>query len=341
MTISSIYESGWELADTRDELTANVGNYAVTTTPKTGTYAFNYAAASGTGNYYQHSGAISQCQIALHVRHAVVSITRDLVAVYNGTTACVRVQWDATNSEWVILCGATEVARVSDPTFATINTYYHIGIDIKIDATAGWVYLYRDGAEIVSFDGDTNNGHASFNRLQLGNLGVGLAWTSGIMDDLVWFDSTGEAAPAAIADYRLFAIAPTGNGNYNEWDGSDGNAVNNFEMIDDNPADDETTYLTTDVADDTESFTMSTFTIPDGFAVEEVIPIAIARKIDALGALGLKLGTRLSSTDLLSATKALGTGYTIYRERQAAKPGGGNWTNADIDSVEIIIEAAA
>jgi hypothetical protein len=169
-----------------------------------------------------------------------------------------------------------------------------------------------------------------------------VAWAStALLDDVVWFDTTGELAPAAIPDYRLYALAPTGNGNYNEWDGSDGNAVNNFEMVDEIPANDDTDYLTTLTANDTESFTMSTFAIPAGFAVEEVIPVAIARKTDALGALGLKLGTRLSATDQLSTTKALGTGYALYRERQTQTPAAANWLQADIDGLEVIIEAAA
>lgn len=341
MSITSIFETGFELGDTRDELTASVVNAVTTSNPKTGTYAFNYAAASGTGNYHEHSGAIIQCRIALHIRHAVTSAKRDLIAVYNGVTACVRVQWDATSSEWVILCGATEVARVGDVAFATTNTYYHIGIDIKIDAVNGWVYVWRDGVEVVSFDGDTNNGHSSFNRLQFGNLSLGVGWTSSFLDDVVWFDSTGEVAPAPVADYRLYALEPNGNGNYNEWDGSDGNAVDNYLLVDEIPANDDTDYLETATADDTESFTMTTFTIPAGFSVEEVIPVAIARKVDALGALGLKLGTRLGGTDLKSTHKALGTSYTLYRERQPTKPGGGVWTQSDLDNLEMLIEAAA
>jgi hypothetical protein len=343
MTITALFETGWELADSRDELTANTANYAVTTaSPKTGTYSFALHSASGTGNYYEHSSGISQCQVAGHIRHAQTTGTRDYFVLRNGTTNVVRVRWNADTSSWTIVCGATTVATVSDPTFATINTYYHIGVDIKIDATAGWVYLYRDGVEIVSFDGDTNDGFASFNRLHPGNIDLGVAWAStALLDDLVWFDTTGELAPAAIPDYRLYAIAPTGNGNYNEWDGSDGNAVNNFEMVDEIPANDDTDYLTTLTANDTESFTMSTFAIPAGFAVEEVIPVAIARKTDALGALGLKLGTRLSATDQLSTTKALGTGYALYRERQTQTPAAANWLQADIDGLEVIIEAAA
>lgn len=343
MSIAAIYETGWELGDSRDELTSNAsGNVAGTTTPKTGTYSCSLNLVSGTGNYREHTASIAQCQVACHIRHAQIANTRDVFVLSQGGTVAVRVQWDGTNSQWVILCGATEVARVSDATFAVTNTYFHIGVDIKIHASAGWVYVYRDGTLVVSFSGDTDNGSTTFNRLHPGHFTAGQAWTSGgILDDLVWFDSTGEVAPAAIPDYRLYALTPNGNGNYNEWDGSDGNAVNNYLLVDEIPANDETDYLTTATANDTESFTMTTFTIPSGFAVEEVIPLAIARKIDALGALGLKLGTRLASTDLLSSTKALGTGYTIYLERQTTKPGGGAWAQADIDGLEVIVEAAA
>jgi hypothetical protein len=341
MTITALFETGWELADSRDELTANTANYAVTTaSPKTGTYSFALHSASGTGNYYEHSSGISQCQVAGHIRHAQTTGTRDYFVLRNGTTNVVRVRWNADTSSWTIVCGATTVATVSDPTFATINTYYHIGVDIKIDATAGWVYLYRDGVEIVSFDGDTNDGFASFNRLHPGNIDLGVAWAStALLDDLVWFDTTGELAPAAIPDYRLYAIAPTGNGNYSQWDGSDGNQVDNYLLYDEIPADDDTTYITTDIAGELDTATMSTFTIPAGFAIEEVIPVAIARKIDALGAVNIQFVARESATDALSATQTLGTGYTLHRARMTTKPSGGNWDQTSLDAVEIGVKS--
>lgn len=339
MSITSIFETGFELGKNADELTAAGATATATTFVKTGTYAFNLAGATGASNYYEHSSNLSQCRMACHVYHSQSTGTVDLLSLRQGTTNIVRVQWDATNSQWVILCGATEVDRVTDVPFATQETYYHIGIDIKIDGTNGWVYLYRDGTEVVSFDGDTNNGGATFNRLVLGGI-TATVWTSAArLDDVVWFDSTGESAPAAVPDYRLYAIAPTGNGNYSQWDGSDGNQVNNFELYDDLPADDDTTYITTDVAGELDTATMSTFTIPAGFAIEEVIPVAIARKIDALGAVNLQLVARESATDALSATQTLGTGYSIYRARMTTKPSGGNWDQSSLDAVEIGVKS--
>lgn len=337
MTITAIWESGWEMGNADVELTAN-NSSATTSNPKTGTYCLSLSSNGLT--YQEHSSNLSQCWIGAHVRHGVSSSTRDLFVLRQGTTNIVRILWDATNSQWVILCGTTEVARVTDVPFATQATYYHIGVDVKIHASAGWVYLYRDGAQIVSFDGDTNDGGSTFNRLYIGNLAV-TGWTSGLIDDNVWYDTTGEAAPAPPHDYRLYALTPDGNGNYNEWDGSDGNATNNYLLVDEIPPNSDTDYLTTDTAADDESFTMTTFTIPVGYSVEEVIPLAVAKKVDSGGALGLKVGTRLSSTDQLSSTKTLGTAYSVYRERQPAKPGGGAWTQSDIDGLEVVIEAAA
>lgn len=340
MTITSIWEAGFELGDSREEMTASATNNATTSNPKTGTYALTL----GTSALYykEHGSSLDQCRISLHARHSQPSGVPDLVALRSGTTDIVNVRWNANTGEWVILCGATEVARQGDAVFAITGTYFHIGIDVKIDGSAGWVYLYRDGIEVIAFDGDTADGGSTFARLVLGSTRTSTnAWAGAACDDVVWFDSTGEVAPAPVPDYRLYALTPNGNGNYNEWDGSDGNSTDNYLLVDEIPPNDDTDYLTTETADDTESFTMTTFTIPDGFVVEEVIPIAIARKVDALGTLGLKLGTRLSSTDSLGSTQPLGTDYTIYRERQAAKPGGGDWTQSDLDALEVIIEAAA
>lgn len=334
MAITPIWESGWELGRAIDELTSAPSATVSASNPKTGSYRLSMPNNSTT--YQEHTASISQCQVGMHVSTTLALSQSTLFALRQGTTFIVVILWDPINSQWVVSCGGTEVARVTDIPFATTDLYHHVGVDIKIDASTGWVYLWRDGIEIISFDGDTDSGGTTFNRLYLGGSG---SW-NGQMDNNVWYDTTGEAAPVPVPDYRLEIITPNGDGNYSEWVGSDGNSVNNSLLVDEVPHNSDTDYVTTATANATDSYAMTTLTIPSGGTVVEVIPIVVAKKMDALGTMGLKIGTRYSGTDLLSSTKLLGTGYTTYRERQATKPGGGAWDQASLDAVEIEIEAA-
>lgn len=341
MAIASIYETGWEWQQAALEITA-LTHAINTANPRTGSRALGLNSSVSGGTYQEHSSSISQCRFAIPIRHDRTSGSYVLGGLRQGTTNILYVLWNATSSQWEIVCGATTVAAVSDVPFATQNVYHHIGVDLKIHASAGWCYLYRDGSQIVAFNGIANQGGSTFNRLHLGAFGgIGAAWTSGtIVDDIYWDDTTGESAPTAPPDYRLEFISPNGNGNYATWTGSDGNSTDNYLLVDELPHNSDTDYVVKTTAGK-DSYAMTTVTLPAGWAIAEVIPMAVARKTDALGTLGLKLGTRESSTDSMGSTQALGTSYTLYKQRQATKPSGGNWSQASLDAVEVVVEASA
>lgn len=344
MAITRLWESGWELADYTLEISSTNGTVPAlsTTEVRTGTYSLRL---TDDGNSYfviNLPAAITQCRSSFHFQHSdIVNGTNDprIFTLRNNTTICLSLSWNGTS--FIAYVGGTAVSTVVHAPFAASDTWFNISVDVKVANAAGWIRVYVDGVQVIDFSGDTDNGATTFNNVAFGQAD-GDAWLNGSVvyfDDMYIDDTTGEATPSQAPDSRFELITPNGNGNYSQWDGSDGNAVDNYLLIDEFPPDNDTTYIQTDTVNEINTTLMTTFTIPAGWSVAAVIPLAIAKKDDAGGTLDLQLVTRLSSTDQVSGDKTLGTDYAILRDRQTSKPGGGAWTQSDINSVEVGVKA--
>ena len=340
MTITRQWQTGFEHNDSSEYIGPNGTPSISATKAKTGTYSLRLAQGSV---YYAHGSTTTQAQASMFINHLGLggSATYAIIcAFYSSTTAAVQIRWynDGTLRAY---CGGTEVESAASTTMLSENTWIHIGVDVKLDGAAGWVYVYVDGTEIIGFDGDTNDGAASLNRFVVGNAsGDGTEkWDDYIYyDDVYWNDTASEGSAALPTGYRYYLITPNADGNYSQFTGSDGNQVNNYEMVDEIPPDDDATYVTDDTADNRDSYNMTTYTIPAGSTVASLIPIAKARKESAGSDYGMSLFTRLSTSDQDGSKQSLGTGWGWIFERQTTDPGAGSWEQADIDAVEVGIK---
>lgn len=306
--------------------------------PKTGTRAVR---TGSSDNVHHVESATAQCQISLHCQHNGTGAgdEPEIVSLRSGTTDIVRLCWDEDDNQFRVYCGSTLVESAAGGTFSEYDLFSHIGIDVKLDATNGWVYVWRDGINLISYDGETNQGGSSADRIALGSVTALQTWDTYIhFDDIWWDDTAGEVAPAAPADLRFPYLTPNGSGNYSEWLGSDGNQVNNYQLVDETPPNADTDYVEGDAAGEQDSYAMTTYTLAAGESFEAVIPLAVAKKQDALSTLDLKVFTRLSSTDVAGAANVLGTDYRLYFVRQTTPPGGGGWDQAAVDGVEVGVE---
>ena len=90
--------------------------------------------------------------------------------------------------------------------------------------------------------------------------------------------------------------------------------------------------------DQFDSYDMATYTLGEGETFISLIPSVYAQRFGA--AEELAIGTRYSGTDLLGSDFDPGAGsYTLHQERQLTKPGGGAWTQAAVDDVELLIKS--
>lgn len=336
MAITRVWQTGWELGDTAArafEITV-LGNSTSVGSPKTGTYCCILPGSAGT---YQVHAALSQARMGIWVNHVVLSANiRDLLWFYSGEIAALRLRWDVANGRWLILCGATQVADGLDAGFARDSVYTHIGIDFKLHATTGWVYVYCNSTLVASYDGQTNQGAADFDRTGLGNIEA-TTWTGSVCDDVYLDNTSGEAAPAPPPALRFFPLLPTGSGYSSQFSGSDGDSVNNYALVDEIPPT-TTDYVYDETAGHIDAYTLGDLALPANGIINAVIPVAYCLQEKAGGARAIKLGTRTGGANATGSAKTMTTGHTLQWERQTTKPGGGSWSDADVDGAEVVLE---
>ena len=328
MTITRIWQSGWEInRDNTEADDVTVGN----SYRRTGSYG-----ASLYGACYKTAPAsYTQCRAGAFFRHASgESGDASVFRLTDNLNAGVKLQWDATNEEFDLILGATLVTSVGDPTFALPSTWFHLAMDVKIDAVNGWVYFYRDGVNLISYTGPTDQGVSNVNRLYIGAGG----WSSNVtnaQDDLYWDDTTGEAAPVPPPALSFYPLVPDGNGGYSQWAGSDANQTDNYLLVDEVTPDLDTTYVYADTANLRDAYAVTSLTLDENAVVEAIIPLAMAKKMAVDGDPLVKTFVRYDGADLDAAAVTLGTDYAVIWARFPTDPSANGWTLTSLAGVEL------
>jgi pimeloyl-ACP methyl ester carboxylesterase len=124
-------------------------------------------------------------------------------------------------------------------------------------------------------------------------------------------------------------------------------AANNQSALDDAAApNDLTDYTFATASGQKDSLgiadTVAGTTVPAGYSIGAVIAAAWAARTNAGVASTLKLGTRASSggTEAIGSAQALSTSFGPVMERQVLDPNGATWSEALVDSTQIVLESA-
>jgi hypothetical protein len=172
------------------------------------------------------------------------------VSFRTGTSSVVKVR-DSTTGNLLIGLNYdhsnSEIDFVSDnwATFSTgVNTiaegewhYWELKVDIS---ASGFAEGRQDGITVGSFSGNTlGSSSGTADRLSLfsGNASGGIVQGGGdfYFDDLYVVDGTGTVANDFVGDARILIAEPSASGDLSEWNGSDGDQIDNFELVDENP----------------------------------------------------------------------------------------------------------
>ena len=304
------------------------------TQAKTGTYSIytNVTTSNGWTYAYVTIPATRQIEFGcFHYGNAPTNGTREMWSMRSAAGNLIMLQLTSANVLELVVGVGTEDTSSAFGSLA----WKRLSLDIKIHATTGWVKVYRDNVEILSFEGNTGN--ADIVQMRFG----ALEWGSNeamphYWDDMFINDTTGETMGEVIPNLRFYFITPNGNGNYADWDGSDGNQVDNYLLVDEVPPSDAD-YVETNVVDELDSYTMTTFVLSTDQLIKAIIPIARANREGATEQIAL--GTRYSGTDLIGSDQNPSGSFDYVWERQVTKPGGGDWDQASLDGVEAVIKS--
>lgn len=150
-------------------------------------------------------------------------------------------------------------------------------------------------------------------------------------DDFYICDNQGTYNNDFLGDCRIETLYPKGAGSHTTF-GLNG-AATNWQAVSEVPADDDTSYVSTDTPGNIDSYD---FTAPGGtvntvFAIQAVMR---ARK-DNAGARTFARSVRLGGTDFIGSAYSLGTDYGFYRDVMETNPNtSAPWSSSDVAALE-------
>jgi hypothetical protein len=215
-----------------------------------------------------------------------------------------------TNGTLSLMRGSTVLATSS---LALQQAAYHYFEAESVIANSGGTFIVKvDGTEFINFTGDTQNtASATWDEVVLIHIWAGNGGqTLDIrIDDVLIMDGDGSIYNGMIGDHEGRYCPALAEGAHT--DGVPSSGADRALMVDEAPADGDTTYNTKSAAGEIDSFTVDNW--PSSGPIGPVIAVAQQRKEDA-GSATVKLGVRFSGTDHDGAEQGLATTYAIKKE---------------------------
>lgn len=246
--------------------------------------------------------------------------------------------WSGSNK---LNAGSTETLLASEASGSfKLNRWHLFEIHWKTDGATGVGELRLDGTQLITFNGDTDDGKGAVTQVRFGyNLdgfllpsGSNLYYDDCAMDDADW-----------VGDGHVALLKPNGNGNSSQLTGSDGNQIDNWQLVDETPAADSD-FVEGATAGLKDTYAMedtSVADIPTNAEVKHVDVVAMART-DSVGTDALKGVVRTGAADFATGAQLLKGVTSPHRFGFPTNPNTTvAWTLADLDAVEAGIEASS
>lgn len=222
---------------------------------------------------------------------------------------------------------------VTGTTTLNPNTWYHIAIKYFVNNSTGTFELRLNGAaspEISFGPGDSQNTANAY----VSNISLRGAFENFQYDDFVLADDTG--SQAFLGDYDVYTILPDGAGASAQFTPSAGS---NFQNVDENPNDGDTTYNESSTIGHKDRFTMGN--VPaDTDTIYAVQVGAIAKKTD-VGSRELNVLAYDGTTEGAGPDVALNTSFGwVIGMFEDHPTGAAAWTETEVNSMEAGYEVA-
>lgn len=223
-------------------------------------------------------------------------------------------------------------------TALAINTWYVIELHIKIADSGGVLNLRIDTNDEMTFSGDTKPG--SENTVDIITFGSNESSNvdhAGYLDDIIIHDTAGSVNNSWPDGARVAYLLPAGDGSSKEWTPSAGS--DHYAVIDEIPPS-GADYLQATAVDKVSEVTLTS--LPgDAQVVKGVIAEAYAFKGSTTEPTTLELGIDVGGGASFSADKTLALTQGIVRNIWEEKPGGGAFSVADINNMNLLFKSAA
>lgn len=177
--------------------------------------------------------------VGFGLKVASFAITQTILTLFDGSTNHINIRLVATSGEFEIRRSGTTLATTSGAAL-TPNVWGYVELKVTIDDSTGSYELRVNGVNEASASGvDTRNaGNASVDRVQFA--GSASASSNVYFDDIYILDTSGSLNNDFLGSQKVVAIYPSAAGDSTQFAPSAGN---NYQAVDDNPPDDDSTYV--------------------------------------------------------------------------------------------------
>lgn len=331
-----IFSDGAEYGDTLFwDVNNNVGVAAST---RGGAYAYERS-SNYTSAKHLLPASLSEAYARLATKHASGASYSVMAFLKDGTTL-IDLTYGASAPSFSRMELAIGGVAVAYTTHTYFNSDWHlIEMHVKIDdAPNGIVEVVIDGIPEISFTGDTKPGaDADFNYF-----GVNLNYGYVMIDDIALNDTSnadGKNDNSWCGDEHYELHPADGNGDTNDWTGSDGDKVNNYQLVDEVPPTGDTDYVRSDTPAEQDMYNVTDFT-DTGKIVTRLWSECRARDSNA-SAGEIKIGFKTGGTVYLCSTdRVLTSNYAriVGDEAKVNPADSAAWEKADIDALQFVAE---
>ena len=213
--------------------------------------------------------------------------------------------------------------------------WHYIEFKAFINDTTGSFELKLDEESILSATSiDTRNGTAEadeIKHIRISRIETGV--TSTFIDDLYICDTIGTKNKDFLGDVEVTTVFPKADGALEDWALSAGS--DSFALVDDNPPDDDTTFVEDAVSAQRDSFDMD-----DVSSITAILGIQLTEYAKfASGSASMKHLTRVGSTNYLGSTKVLAATYDFHMHVFEDDPDiSSAWTVSGLNAAEFGME---
>lgn len=246
-----------------------------------------------------------------------------------------------TTRQLVIKRGDDTVLGTTDIVWPSTTSPRYIEIKVVLHDTAGSVQIWQDGVSIINLTSiDTKNGGtaAVFDQMRIYGGNASSSDQNAEIDDIYITNGAGDPPyNANLGDIVVDTLFPDGNGNYSAFDGSDGNSVDNYLLVNENPYDGDTTYVESGTDTERDSYTFDDLVSASG-DIKGLIATAVVRNTGAAD--NLQLMTRISTTDYDGSTQVAPAGFdaSVKEVWQVSPASTNDWTVSEVNAAEFGIE---
>lgn len=278
-------------------------------------------------------------------RHDTAGVEHEILRIVDGITgsaqAGLRVLADdtlkMTRGSSGTVAGGTSTLTIN------ANTWYYIEVKYTVsDSIAADTCIVRvtesggDPVEFINVDAgedmkNTVNATAS-NFLWL-NLTAAIDFW---LDDVYIFDGTGTENNDFAGDSKVVTLFPDGSGNQNDFDGSDGNSIDNHLLVDETPADDDTTHVDGEFGEEIDLYTLDDIAVKPA-SIHAVQVNMVAKSV--ISTRDTRALTRIGGVNYEGALKSPTTSYANIAEVHDVSPATGvSWQHSEINAAQFGIQ---